>query len=95
MRVGSRTKTTAIIKSVTGDTEKENLIADLKIRKFLLLVDKSTGRGCVKLLRIVVRYYRNKKIKDAFFALIPVQDATGEKLYEHLVKLFTDNDIPY
>ncbi|KAL0861603.1 hypothetical protein ABMA27_009102 [Loxostege sticticalis] len=84
LRVGSRTKTTAIIKSVTGDTEKENLIADLKIRKFLLLVDKSTGRGCVKLLRIVFRYYRNKKIKDAFFALIPVQDATGEKLYEHL-----------
>ncbi|KAL0811980.1 hypothetical protein ABMA28_009378 [Loxostege sticticalis] len=95
LRVGSRTKTTAIIKSVTGDTEKENLIADLKIRKFLLLIDKSTGRGCVKLLRIVFRYYRNKKIKDAFFALIPVQDATGEKLYEHLVKLFTDNDIPY
>lgn len=80
---------------MTGHTEKENLIADLKTSKFSLLIDESTDRGFVKLLCIVVRYYKNKKIKDAFFGLIPVQEATGEKLYEHLVKLFTENGIPY
>lgn len=91
----SRTKTTAIIKSVTGASEKEQLVADLKTSKFSLLIDESTDRGCVKLLAVVVRYYKNGEIRDALLGLVPVQDATGEKLYEHLVKLFNDNGIPY
>lgn len=75
---------------MTDATEKESL--DLKISKFSLFIDESIDRGSIKLLS-VVRYYKNKTIKDAHLGLVPVQDATGEKLHEYLVTLFTDHDI--
>ncbi|KAL0849463.1 hypothetical protein ABMA28_013746 [Loxostege sticticalis] len=89
-----RTKTTALIKSVTGKTAENYVIEQCRNRKFSLIVDESTDMGCIKHLCMVVRYY-DEKVTDTFLGLIPLQDATAQILYDHIVKFFADNEIPY
>lgn len=48
-----RTKTSAILKNVTGITAKQMLMEKLRNLKFSLIVDESTDRGCVKHLCIL------------------------------------------
>lgn len=90
-----RTKTTKILTSVIGATDRENILKHIRNNKFSLLVDESTDRGCTKHLCLVVRYYKDYKVTDAFLCLVPIQDGTAEALYQHIVKFFTDNCIPY
>lgn len=90
-----RTKTTKILTSVTGATDKENIINYIKNNKFSLLVDESSDRGCIKHLCLIVRFYEDYKVTDAFLGLVPIQDGTTETFYRHIVKVFTDNCIPY
>ncbi|CAG4918362.1 unnamed protein product [Colias eurytheme] len=52
-----RTKTTAIIKSVTGKTGENNVIEQCRNKKFALLVEESTDKGCIKHRCMTVRYY--------------------------------------
>lgn len=52
-----RTKTTAIIKNVIGDSAKEELTELLKNNKFSILTDESTDIGTVKTYCVVVRYF--------------------------------------
>lgn len=88
-----RTKTTAIVKNVTGLTAKQMIIEKLQKLKFSLIVDESTDRGCVKHLCILARFFENK-VEDAFVCLIPLEEATAEKLYQHIKKVLSDNNIP-
>lgn len=90
-----RTKTTAIIKSVTGAYAKEQIIQHLKLNKFSLLLDESTDRGCIKHLCMIARYFKDGKVTDAFLGLIPLHDATAQKLYDHITTFFNENKIPY
>lgn len=90
-----RTKTTKILTSVTGATDKDNILRHIRNNKFSLLVDESTDRGCTKHLCLVVRYYKDYKVTDAFLCLVPIQDGTAEALYQHIVKFFSDNSVPY
>lgn len=91
----SRTKTTAIVKKVTGLTSSANLNNLLRENKFSLIADESTDIGCMKHLCLVVRMVINSKVMDSFFGLIQVQDATADSLYEHVTKAFNEADIPY
>jgi len=51
-----RTKTTAIIKNVIGNSAKEELTESLKNNKFSILTDESTDIGTVNTSCVVVRY---------------------------------------
>lgn len=50
-----RTKTTAVIQNVIGNTYKEELSEMLKKQKFSILTDESTDIGSVKTSCVVVR----------------------------------------
>ncbi|CAG5035893.1 unnamed protein product [Parnassius apollo] len=52
-----RTKCQAIINNILGESEKQDLCADLKEQKFSLMIDESTDIGAVKTMCVVVRYY--------------------------------------
>ncbi|KAJ2943633.1 hypothetical protein O0L34_g4456 [Tuta absoluta] len=90
-----RTKVTKVLTSVTGATDKDNILSHIRNHKFSLLVDESTDRGCTKHLCLVVRYYKDFTVTDAFLCLVPIQDGTAEALYLHIVKYFADNYVPY
>ncbi|KAL4707813.1 hypothetical protein ACJJTC_001759 [Scirpophaga incertulas] len=60
---------------------------------FSLIADESTDRGCVKHLCLLARFFK-AKVDDAFLCLIPLEEATSEKLYEHVKNVFSDNNIP-
>lgn len=75
--VSSRTKTTAVINNVIGKCSKE-LRDIMKENKFSLIVDESTDKGCTKHLCIVVRTLIGEKVADAFYDLIPVENASAQ-----------------
>ncbi|CAG5027267.1 unnamed protein product [Parnassius apollo] len=54
-----RTKVQAVINNCIGETEKENLISDLKSQMFSILIDESTDIAVVKTVAVVVRNYVN------------------------------------
>jgi hypothetical protein len=90
-----RKKTTAITKHVIGSENFLNICEDLRNNKFSLIIDESTDRSCKKHLCLVVRYMKNGIIKDKFFDLIQLQDATANSLYQIIVDKFAENRIPY
>nr|CAI5863200.1 unnamed protein product [Callosobruchus analis] len=68
----------------------------MKNNKFSLIADESTDRSNVKNLALVVRINcQNEIIKDYFLALIPVQDATGAALFEHIIDFFNNYKVQY
>nr|CAI5849290.1 unnamed protein product [Callosobruchus analis] len=90
-----RTKCTSIINNVIGKTSFERLISKLRVSKFSLIVDESTGVSSKKHLALVVRYNNNFKINDEFLGLVLVETATAQNLYNVIVNFFTENNIPY
>nr|CAI5854138.1 unnamed protein product [Callosobruchus analis] len=85
-----------VITNITGNSERERLIDFMKNNKFSLIADESTDRSNVKNLALVVRINcQNEIIKDYFLALIPVQDATGAALFEHIIDFFNNYKVPY
>lgn len=92
----SRTKTTAIVKNVLGHGRFQNLCAELRAKKFSLIADESTDKSTTKHLCLVVRYLNEFDIiEDAFFGLIELSSADATTLYNHIVKVFNENGIPY
>ncbi|XP_008182864.1 uncharacterized protein LOC103309369 [Acyrthosiphon pisum] len=91
-----RTKTTAIIKNVIGNSAKEELTESLKNNKFSILTDESTDIGTVKTSCVVVRLFDKSigKIVSKFWDLHPVFNslnpgsATAEKLFNLLMESF-------
>ncbi|XP_066981042.1 zinc finger protein 862-like [Macrobrachium rosenbergii] len=91
----SRTKTTKVIKNVIGKSSRQDLINVMKENKFSLIIDESTDQSCIKHMCIVARVRVDNKVMDAFFGLVPIDDATAQSLYNHVVKAMTDVGIPY
>lgn len=79
-----RTKTACIIKNVIGETEKELLCDVMRNRPFSIIVDESTDKSTIKNLCIVVRAVVNNEVADAFFDLIPVDDATAVGIHKEI-----------
>ncbi|CAH1115353.1 unnamed protein product [Psylliodes chrysocephalus] len=73
----SRTKITSVIKNVTGDEGKLQLINILRTNKCSLIADESTNRSCSKHLCLVARVVVTFNVKDYFLALLPIREATG------------------
>ncbi|CAH0397629.1 unnamed protein product [Chilo suppressalis] len=100
-----RTKCQAIINSILGESEKQDLYADLKEHKFSVMIDESTDIGAVKTMCVVVRYYCAIKgqIVSRFWDLIQIHGdeisatvaaATAQHLFEAEIKSFEENSIP-
>ncbi|CAH2109219.1 unnamed protein product [Euphydryas editha] len=100
-----RTKATAIITEVIGESEKSSLAEKLKTEKFSAMSDESTDVSTHKASCIIVRYYdfEENKIMSKFWDLCKIfssddqktaeEGATGEKLYNILMRSFSDWDI--
>lgn len=90
------TKIKSVITEITGVSERLRIISLMQNNKFSIIVDESTDRACTKNLSIVVRVNcENKSIKDYFLALIPVQDATGAALFDHIINFLEEYNVPY
>lgn len=57
----SRTKTTAIVKNVIGQSSSNNICAILRSTKFSLIIDESTDLSTRKHLVMVARYFHENK----------------------------------
>lgn len=91
-----RTKVKSIITNVTGQNERERIICLMKSNKFSIIADESTDKSCTKVLCLVVRLKEgNDNIKDHLLALIPVEEATGAALFNHIITFFEKFQIPY
>ena len=82
-----RTKCIALIKNVISPELKSDLIQDLQNKKYTLIIDESTDVSTQKYLCILVRYLSDKtnEITTSFLSLIPVQEATGDNIF-NLIK---------
>lgn len=90
------TKVKSIITNVMGVSERQRIVELMKNNKFSLIADESTDRSCVKNLSLVVRINcENEYVKDYFLALIPVQEATGAALFDHIINFLNNYSIPY
>lgn len=101
-----RMKATKIVTNVIGASHKDDIASQLRNTKFSILTDDSTDSSHVKTACIVVRYYDQKagRITSKFWDLSSVfpkgdaeaaeEGATGRRLYDLLMKAFTERDIP-
>ncbi|XP_053949419.1 uncharacterized protein LOC128857699 [Anastrepha ludens] len=97
-----RTKGTAIVKNVIGETEKCRLAEKLKITKFSVLTDESMDISATKTSCLLARYFDEEegKIVSKFWDLVQVlqpgkvTSATAEHLYNNIIASFKERGIP-
>ena len=79
-----RTKCTKILTNIVSPAIKEELIADVKGKKFSLIVDETTDVSTAKQLCVIIRYYSSveKKIVTAFVDLVTVVHACADDLFD-------------
>lgn len=90
-----RFKTHALVENALGKTSFSNLCNDLRECKFSLIIDESTDRSAMKHLCLVVRYYKDRKVIDCFFGLIPLVAGDATTLYSKITSFLLENQIPY
>lgn len=96
-----RTKTTAILKNILGETEKNNLADKLKSSKFSILIDESTDIAAVKTMAIVVRFYDEDlgSVCSKIWELVQVgspgnPETTAQNLFETVLSTFKAKNVP-
>lgn len=59
----------------------------MQIKKFLIIIGKSTDISSEKFLCVLIRYFDDtrKDIVDRFFDLIPVTETTAQVLYNSIM----------
>lgn len=77
-----RTKTTNIIKNVTGTYSSQTLIETLRDNKFSLIINETTDRTTKKHLCLVARVLINHRTEDCFLTVLPVENAQAEVLFQ-------------
>lgn len=89
-------KCKSVITNVLASVSHDNLMNDLKTHKFSIILDESTDRSAIKHLALVIRIVQAPlNIMDRFVTLIEVNSATSQALYDHVIRFFNDNNIPY
>lgn len=88
-----RTKCSALIHSVLSPSLRDEVVADIRGKKYSLMVDESTDTSVEKMLVICARYFSEKfkKIVTVFFGLYPVIQATGEALFQIVTDSVTEH----
>ncbi|KAG0437102.1 hypothetical protein HPB47_017601 [Ixodes persulcatus] len=91
-----KTKCSGIITNVIGEASREELEETLRQMPFSLIMDESTDKGSTKHACLVTRVVDDDlNVKDEFFALLPVTDATALGLHRVVVEAFEKAGIPY
>lgn len=74
---------------------EEQLVAELKIKKFALQLDESTLRGNEALLMAYVRFEgENELVEEMLFARLLKTNTTGESIFREVNNYFTEKHIP-
>lgn len=96
-----RTKATKVITNVIGPSHLSDLIMKLKENKFSAIIDESTDIGTIKSMAVCVRFHENNQIVTKFWKLVQVfsgqnadEGATAQRLFDLLLKCFTEENIP-
>ncbi|KAJ8945221.1 hypothetical protein NQ314_009290 [Rhamnusium bicolor] len=97
-----RTKGTAVITNVIGETEKNELTEKISDCPFSLLSDESTDLSCTKSSVIIVRYFGEEKgcIVSQFWDLVQVLKpgkttvADAEHLYRTIIESLKKRNTP-
>jgi hypothetical protein len=78
-----RRKCTKILTNVVAPALKEELIVDVKGRKFSVIVDETTDVSTTKQLCVLIRYYSQaeKKIVTAFVDLVSLVHACADDIF--------------
>ena len=78
-----RSKCACLIKIIISTALKTDLIDDFQSKKYAIIIDESTDISTQKHLFILVCFLsdRRKEIVTGFVGLIPVEEATGEKIF--------------
>ena len=87
-----RRKCTKILTNIVSPALKEELIADVQGKKFVLIVDESTDVSTAKQLCVILRYYSEveKKILTAFVDLVPVIHTCADDLFNAIRDCLSD-----
>lgn len=96
----ARTKASAIVVNVLGEGHHEDLSTHLRTTPFGLIADESTDIAGKKTLALIARthVWINKdrfEIRDQFYDLIEVVETDADTLYDHVVRSFAADNIPY
>jgi hypothetical protein len=77
-----RSKCACLIKNIILPAVKTDLIDDIQNKKYAIILDESSDISTQKHLCILVRFLSDKRKENVtgFLSLIPVQEATGEKI---------------
>ena len=101
-----RTKATAVVTNVIGESHKEAPAKKLQKCKFSVMCDESTDIGSVKTSCVVVRFFDVDllSVESMFWELYDIYNAddpgsvergaTGKSLYGGMMKTFKDHDVP-
>jgi hypothetical protein len=81
-----RSKCACLIKNIISPALKNDLIDDLQNKKYAIILDESTDISTQKHLCVLVRFLSDKRNESVtgFIGLIPVQEATGEKIFNFI-----------
>lgn len=92
----AKTKYEAVMKNVIGQVEKNKLILCLQNKYFSIIANESTDRSVIKHMALVARVVNsNFTTSDYFLSLIPIQSATAESLFNHIIEFLETNSIDY
>ncbi|KAB0790539.1 hypothetical protein PPYR_15060 [Photinus pyralis] len=90
-----RNKCTEIIVKKIAPLLRQDLINDLKTRKFSIIIDESTDVSTKKNLAIVCRYWKNNKVVDNFLGLVELESSTAQSIFNVLKDIMDTSRIPY
>jgi hypothetical protein len=78
-----RSKCACLIKTIISPALKTDLVDDFQNKKYAIIIDESSDISTQKHLCILVWFLSDgrKEIVTGFIGLIPVQDATGGKIF--------------
>jgi hypothetical protein len=91
--------TTALYKMRYGlaKTMHEELVETLRTTKFSMNIDEATSTNLERVLAVLVSYYceKEKKVVVRHLTSVSVIRVTAEALYDEIVKIMEDNNIPW
>lgn len=90
-----RRKCTKILTNVVAPALKEELIANVKGRKFSIIVDETTDVSTTKLLCVLIRYYNQakEKILTAFVDLVSLVHACADDIFNAIKECLAGIDL--
>ncbi|XP_036347165.1 uncharacterized protein LOC118756513, partial [Rhagoletis pomonella] len=89
----NRHKGQNIIKSVTGPENCRQISEITKQQYYSVIIDESTDISMDKNLAVIIRVFTNK-CRDRFLDFVQVSDSSSAGIFNALLKVLNDHDIP-